>query len=661
MSRLSCPRAVHLSFILFASIGCGLESPQAPSWETRHVLPLSQDRWTAAEWVAEYDSSIVVEGDSTSLFVESQQALDPLAFSSFLTVDDTSAYTSASLRDFEIEGHIGSTSITLASLLPEFNWVEEPIHVDLPPFEFSTISYLGDLAGADWIEVDRGAVRVSMTNLLPVSIFEPLAAPDDRVLRLLSADDLSVIAEYVVGDAVAPGQQLDADFDLAGKTVPGRIALQLTGSSPGSNGPVLLDIESPIVLDAYTSETFVIAAISGRLESMAGEFASAVELASADVNISRASVSTGTIQIEIDNGFPLGMSFNVEFPDLHVNGVPLALQADAPARTAIELSADLAGAILTNGEPTIRIHVVSEDRSSHPITITQDDIARVGVSVASVSFAELTGIFPGPIELSAADIDIELPTLPGGINPTSPRGFIVFEERPDFDCWIDVVVTPVGGGPELHVAGHLQSDVDSLSIEPESLAEFLLHDFEAIDLHAEVLVEGATTTVSDDDSVKARIHVGLPFEFDVNPGTHTLDPTTTEISAELSDLLVDHVTGAELVIRAESMFPVALELDLRAVSVATADAPDSLGEDHSVASVSLDAPARDEHGHPMDPIVQEVRIGLGAEEIDALFADAYVATSCVIDVRDSGHVAIYGNDQLSVRSHVEFSLLMGGN
>ena len=231
-----------------------------------------------------------------------------------------------------------------------------------------------------------GSMSLSLTNQWPV----PLSMGVDLVD---TATNLTILS-FNFSNVAANGGSSTQTNSLAGKTLPNSLGLKISSvTSPGSNGPVTINLADSIALAISTSNMVAssfVAPFPAVSETNVGTFSGG-----SMGNFSSATFSGGTMDLSLTNNWAVPMSMSVEVVDTNTNTTLLSysfsnVSANGGSSTQ---TASLAGKTLTNAIG-LKITAVSSPGSTGSVAIDMTDDIALGIATSNVVVSNFVAPFP---------------------------------------------------------------------------------------------------------------------------------------------------------------------------------------------------------------------------------------------------------------------------
>ena len=651
-------------------LGCGLESPQAPSWDASYAVPLFGEAWEASELLQELDSLVVYDpADPASLGLELDFALDPIPLAEALIAGSTSDTSSYSILDLDLDVPFDASPISFrfSDLASQLEVRPGPFTGKVDTFTFHAAVTIEDVIEHELVHITEGSIAVSIHNGLPVAVFETGMPEPSRLLQLRTPNG-DLLAQTTIDSPILPDQTHTVELDIGSATLSRDLIVLVDGTSPGSGeNTVWIDPDATVEAIVSLGSELVADAIQGEPESVIQTFESAFPLDDR-IRIESAEILNGSLDISYDNMFAMGVEVEISIPTYLREGAPVSESTWIDARSNTSTSIDLSGAQIVPGDGAQELRVFAtvqtEDRVGKPVAIDTEDRFQIGVAQSDLELAQVTGVISTPFEIEPEEVETDLSVSDFGFRFASPRGTIVFDGPLPADLDLDLALSAPGGGPVLHVIGSIPSSGGSIELDNEELAAFLAAAPPIVTRSGEVRFGDGIESISLEygDEITARLRVSTPFELSLDGFSDTLSvERVDDIDEEIRDMVLDRVEQATIALRIENSIPLGLGIEVRIDSDSSRvlSDPALIIPDREILSVS--AAALDEEGRPSSAEVSVVRIEISRSDIETLFADDEFFVSLVLIVPGSNGeiVSIYGTDAVDMTAHLEFTARIG--
>jgi len=301
---------IILLLSVFLINSCSIEEPVLPRWVVPFIIPISKEKIVLKEELVN-DSTIVSLGDTLAIQFEDQ--LDPEYITEEdLTVPGYDTTSAISLKSIEIDSlnNMSTGYINIGELLPSLqNFVGFTFYMPETTLTASPQLLSSDEFKA--IKIESGEIELTIHNDLPFTLGPNKSSPEGLEIKIYEDSSGILISDLCIDEILPPGS-----------VGTGRAPVNLTGD--WIRTPVRLEYSLPIAKDTsfvLTQETLRSAGyqmdvsfIGLSVSEIVGKVPAQSFRDSWEVNFNhdnkviRAKVSSGLIQLELQNQLPLGAS-----------------------------------------------------------------------------------------------------------------------------------------------------------------------------------------------------------------------------------------------------------------------------------------------------------------------------------------------------------------
>jgi len=392
-------------------VACTLSPPHAPRWDANINLPIINKRYTIQELIKE-ENDLYTDGNGLVHFVSASQ-LEPFSVGDRLTIAAFSKTYATKLGLFKVPAP-GAVSTQLAfrdlypnsanlagqtAPIPGFTFSLQPF--TLPPYDNFTA-----------VEIASGNLTLALRNNLPVPIGNPLR------LEIRNGAPGTAVVAFDINETIPPGQSTQRTVSFAGKSFGNRLAFVITGSSPGSGGNPIQNInpDSKMALTFTFSELQVsraTARIGPQTVSDAGETAVGDSL-----SVDFADAKSGSFSLAVKNNFSAGAWMIVTLPDFYrANNSTLVDSVLMTARGNSTKDFDLSGysfrpQTAAFGQQKIRFRwrVRTTNTPAELVTLASSDEIQATFKSTKIIFSRIKGRFNAKaLALTPQKFKVDLP------------------------------------------------------------------------------------------------------------------------------------------------------------------------------------------------------------------------------------------------------------
>jgi hypothetical protein len=396
---------IFIFALLLSACDMSFQKPVMPSWDVTANIPFGNETFYLKE-IAN-DSTIVIQGSDSLLFMEIDGEIDPftISMSEFTSEQiDTSHYFQLGTLQLNNLQSLNSGLITFGTLMPGLsNLVSNGEEITFTINDTTLYPNPISVNASDFVgmRTNTGQIRLQFTNTLPVSVGPNQDFPNGFDVVVLDSTG-GIVAQFNINEVVAPGQTIERVSTLPGNAwiyapfrinyvipVSGSTTFQLNSQTLNSTG-LALDIKLEQV-EVYEA----IARIEEQSTSETGSFYLTDRAA-----ITEAVISGGHIQLQFTNQTPVDLTLAYRIPNiLNGTGAPVSGTKFIPKYGNADIVVDMTGKHLMNninpGNPIDSIITEYEVTTSHSndfVHIKATDKVDIAVHIDSLTLQSLTGI-----------------------------------------------------------------------------------------------------------------------------------------------------------------------------------------------------------------------------------------------------------------------------
>ncbi len=628
-------------------MGCGFESPEAPTFQTHINIPFPL-RTTTIEELVEESEGIVV--DSSQIRVSLDGEIDPVLIDDRLAVSVRGLSVSSAVGEFRLEDDLdASVHFSYADLAPGF----PTGHVTIPAFAFDVPER--EVSGLDefsQVTVASAELVVEVTNELPIPISGPGVPPPGFEIVVRAGRGDEIVADWTHPGLINPGQTVQTTALLADLRLTNELTVAIAGASEGSGG-------IPVDISADQGLRVVV-----RLENVAARSATAEvpeqrfgEDGTSDwgegLQVQEAQVAAGQAEITVRNDTPLDAIVRVRFPDFSVQGDTLGFDLALPGGSADTHLLDFTGgrfqrSVPTN-ETTCSVRVQTVDTGGEQVDLVASDSVAVDVGAIDLELAWVVGV-PTDIDVAFGPYE-ETMEWPDEIDPFLPAmASLTFAIQNEIGADVAGPVRIVAHAgtdsaaitePIFVAAGALGSPVPTEIILDESNSDIL----ELLALHPTRLTvsgdlrlaEGETVRLDRSAALAGGYRMEAPFAFEVIGGTVRPEVGRIDLDADAREEIERRVGGVTLIATLSNGFPFGATATLLFSEDSTAvfDAPETTLDPVAAPAARVDEIS----GKPVEESESVRSITLSDDAID-LLTRPEVFVGVLLDIEPTGRVVV---------------------
>lgn len=580
-------RVLALGLLLFIA-GCSIDTPQTPQFETQVFLPLGVRTTTGLDLI---DDDGYIEGDSAGVSVLRfvlRGTMEEIEVGPLLDLDPPATRFSFGLAGVRLVSEQAlRAEFPLSTICDQVGPVPRDIpNVLIAPFTIPPVRRaVSPPEAISWVHLERGLLRVRVSNQLPIALGGVAGSP--LRVRLRNRLTGAPVATAEFASRIGPGESGVASALLHQAELASDLDLELSGRCPGSDGvPVDVRVTDHVGLEASFAD---LVADSAYAEVPAQSLLTAGKvLLAQDMRISEGFLRTGTLRFAVENPYPVAGTGRVTFPSVHRGADPgeplfavLALPA-ASGRTPgrAETTLELAGVVVRPAEgsgDSLGYRLEIETRpSTGPVRLGIRAAARGTVDPGRLAFDSVRGrLTRRPFQVSRTETRLDPPE---GIDSLSfVNAELALEITSTVAIPAEAVLTllgvPAGGGGPVSVPLRFSvaaavggvPRVTTVTIDEtnSNILALLLARPRTTSVSGDLFVgDGGEGTILRSDRIGGRYTLSAPLRMRVGRITHRTDPTGAAISEDDQDLIRNHVIAVAARGTVTNHFPAGLEVRL---------------------------------------------------------------------------------------------------
>ncbi len=651
--------------------GCGLDAPEAPSFQTDVYIPLGDLRYTVAELIR---SEEIITGDTTGtnpVYVEYRGAIASVQAAEHLQVEVPRKRLSARLGDLNLNvATTPSVRYPLSDMAP-FEIPPSGLHLILPPFDLRTLIRDYD----PFPEFREGTFRsgrceLTVHNGLPFAV-------EGLVFQLKDVPSGAVIA-VTQALTLTPGGSAAASIDLSGKTISNALRVTLvSGNTPGSPDAIFIHGTDAIQVDAKLRDL--------RLQDLtapvaAGSFeVRGASLLGGDLRILDGVIASAAIPLRIENTVPLSVTVSVTIPEILEGDVPwsrtyevAAGDPSAPGVTQVDIT--LSDAHIRFDDTTVPqriqyiIRAVHRGSNGQTIRLTSSMGASIEVDSARLALAEFTGIIGSQeFRIPETRTAFHAPAETEGVEFLRGTLAITIANGIRLPGHLNLLAVGVRDGRTARVS--LEGDVAPATASDPATTVLTIDQthgglLDLVNLRPEEIRISGSVTVGDStqtvvirgiDGISGAYEARSPIRVRIHESSYRPAAFDFEIDEDLQERIREDLLEAEadLTVRNQTPIGMSVRLQFAADSANVYAHPAVVLDDVHVPAGEVDTLS----GNVTEATVARVRVVLRPEDV-SFFARRRVYCGALIVPDPTGNegVALQTSDEVGIAGLVRFTL-----
>lgn len=567
--------AIGLAALTICS--CEVKSPVAPVWDVEVNVPIANRNYTLAEALKK-DTTLIKSYNSPDvlglLYYSDSKELEKISVGETIEFKATSSDASMRLDDLTTDN---PSNLTTVVPIQEWTSIVPPTNTVVPVIASQTISKsMNRIQQFEEATFETGQMVLKMTNNngnFPINA--------ERIRFLNARNNVVVIDSTMSPVLVIPGNEnRNVTFNLAGKTFPDSIKIEVTISSPGSGGvSIAIPANASTNIDvAFNNLHFrSIKAVLPQQQPI--NFSDQVEIDDS-TQYQNVVFLSGSLEMDFRNFIDLEVNITLTINELKEPGgatftrnILLGRKGTASSQKKIEVP-DLNNYKLTSGAATNKLGFTVNAqpvKSNTSSTIVKNDSIVSDFKFTTSKLKSFTGkLRPTLLDSSLTTYRIELKNFDFGftfnqVNFASPDIKIKLNTSVDFDVKFEGKISGTNSKQTRLLplpTSILSKGNNTIQIDKTQLSNFLsgfneeLPDTLIILGKAHVNPNYQVGTVTSNDTISGEAFFEFPFNVGIAGGNY-IDTTKMEF-AENSKELLEKINQTDFILSITNGLPIAI-------------------------------------------------------------------------------------------------------
>ena len=407
-----------LPLMLFIIGGCSLEDPGSPKWQVELTIPVADKEYSMYDLIA--DSAAVdtlnnwVSENGDTLIFNFADSLDRVTIEDQLRLDSFS---------YIIENFVGIRSVNAPGLQTAIYPLEDlasGISGDtsiVPPFDIDVQEYLDPFPEFDWVDVAYGDVTVTVTNDLPVDIY-------NLTISIYGVSPEILVVHTDIPGPMAPDSSVTQVWPLpTGVEIDNEMEVRVHVESDGSSWFVNIT-NAALTVDVNLAEDIGVTAAMAHIPEQNFDADTVFSLLESDT-VTSATIKEGFLTYSLINETEMINNVTFILPDFQLNDQPLTEEFTVnPGETYSQVDIDLAGYVfyrpqgdnLIDAQVDVQILDTEDPAYSLPdgfIELNEDQMVGTDFQVTELIFDSFEGVLD-TLEIEIDQDAVELEGIPEG-------------------------------------------------------------------------------------------------------------------------------------------------------------------------------------------------------------------------------------------------------
>lgn len=554
---------VVLGFL--TAVQCSIKKPESPTWTTQFAVPMVNRTYPMDDIIDHIDQPNIYydsTGDTNMVLFRYEQDVD--------TVTVTDNLSTSGIAHTGGDG-LGQITINPASPDPitiDLNtYVPLTLGVAIPASSFDIVEDIDPIGTFSSATIASGSFDFILTNDFGVDL-------DTVIFKLVDRfDNDTVSCDTIPSPGLAAGDVDTVSLDLSGQTISDDLRMVIHCHTPGDPNPVL-SVSNKNLSTEGSSDSLVVSSATTQVPQMTKTFNELVELTENNT-IYSAELSSGSLDIQIQNTTEVESDFAITLNDFQLNGNPLVITRTVDSNSTVNINIDLSNYIFAPADSTapqeLSIDVVADIDSTAPDlrTVSENDSLLITANMTDLAFSSMTGIIqPTNADFSAIQLDIDIPEGFDSLQLVGARMNLEIENGINFPGALALTVTG-DNGEVLNLSGPITAGSSTVpvtsTISENDITSFLYPMPGSITVNGTATFgDGSTVgTVTPDDYVFSHVEIVSPLSLIVADSTKVnADIQSEEIDQEDIELVTDHIVEARFSTIITNHLPLGISVEL---------------------------------------------------------------------------------------------------
>ena len=428
-----------LLLILTASlvyVGCSLESPQAPTWDTDLTVPLITHHYDIYELIDRMAEDALTYDSNGNIMISFEQEIDTVGVDAGLTINDINENYNHQLGQITMDP---PPPMSTSLYLNEYVAIAAGTYDE---FGFSAGKDFDEMVDFESAVVSEGQLELTITNELGLNT-------DSLTIWIHNTSLSDTIVTYVCQGGLPTGQTLIDTVAIDGSLVTNQLTLTSRIHTPG--GTLFSVSDKNLAVSAVMLDGVSVFSATAQIPSQERVYSETVEFEDEN-QVNTAVFSSGQLLIDIQNTSELSGNFAVTINELENSGQPYSANVYIPAQSSHQISQNLNGyrfepqIVGVDMAVDVDMTVAIAGSGDNLVTISSTDNFAISAALQNLEFSQVTGIIvPTEVELSNTVEQLDLPTGMEDISLTDALITVNIYSEVDLPAEVSVELNGDGG------------------------------------------------------------------------------------------------------------------------------------------------------------------------------------------------------------------------
>ncbi len=635
-------------------INCSIESPKAPDWDTDVTFPLIARHYDIYELIDRMAEDALTYDSLGNLSLSFEQYLDTVSIDAGLSTEQISENFNHRL------GSVTIASPQSQSLELDLNDYVSLATGDVPDVGFSANMAFNQIQEFESAIFSEGILIISITNYFDLEI-------DSLMIWIIDNITADTVAEYVIDGGLNVGENRIDTIGLEGISVSNSLSFNSWIHTPG--GTLLSTTNKYLAVEMQIPEGAKVSSAVAQIPAQEKNYTGFVTLLE-DHRISAASISSGQINLHVENYTELQSDVVMEIPEVTLSGSPLIIQTTLPAGGQFDFNQNLDGyelaPDLSGSSMAVNIELTAYILGSgdNLVAVNSNDQIAIQAGVSDLQFSQVTGIIaPTEIEIEPVYENIDLPR--GFEDVTLTDAVLVLNVYSQANIPTEVDIDIAGGaGQYLNVASQLTPGTP----QNPGITRIEITDLESLTnpIPSEITISGiavagdgiSTGTVYSDSKVWGDLEISSPLKFAIGEIEIEGDINSTDIDQDDIDEFTDRLNSGTIYATITNHLPFGCEVELYLNGdTATLFTSPQL----TIGPLTVNAGQVDAGGLVEAETVSQIEVHLSETDLDIIENPTlYIGQRIYLPGTGGQVVNVVNTDYLDINAYIRLNARVGG-
>ncbi len=552
--------------VFLTVVQCNIKKPESPEWNTTFNVPVLNRTYGMEEIIRKIDQDgIAMDADSNIVYSVTYDV-------DTVTLDESNLSTTD--LTYSISEQLGPIDLSAPQMAPVATSVGDigPLAAGIPGVvpaaSFSLSHEMPPMSSFTSADISSGDMYVVIDNQLGVN----LTTVDIEVYDIVNA---VVVSNSSFPSGVPNGVKDSILIPLSGKSISNQLEVRADCNNASAT---VLSASQQLTTDINFPNGLTVSSAVAQVPALAPiSFSEQADLGDPGTTevVHEASLSSGTINLTIDNNTALDATLDISLPDLLAKSddSPLEIQQAVSANSSGVVSLDISSYDLKPRDLTapqvidVEVTATVPGSGTSSVAVSQSDDFSVTAQIGSLQFDQVTGVFDAT-EASFDPFveDIDIPEGFDGVGLVSSILTLEIENNVELTGSLDLLLTD-GGGRSISVVG----DVAAGTADSAVTTVITVVDSAFLNpVPSSIVFSGTATfgdgltvgTISANDWVFASVELMAPMAMVLTETTFETEIEAEDINQDDIDLITEHVIEGSFTYHIVNHMPIGVEVGI---------------------------------------------------------------------------------------------------